>query len=176
MNIYATIYRCFNKSTNESYIGYDSDWPSRKTKHLYDHRNPNSASYNCHFYRALRKYGLENFEWEVIYQSRDKEDCLNTMESFFIEEYDSFNNGYNMTKGGEGTLGKQSWLGRKHQANTKAKISNALKGKIRSKEHSKNISESLKGKSGRKWTDEQRKHMSERMKQIRREKSTAHLR
>ena len=147
MNIYSTIYRCFNKLTNKSYIGYDSNWPGRKTKHLYDYVNPNSSNYNCHFYRALRRYGLQNFEWEIIYQSWDKKDCLNKMESFFIEEYNSFNKGYNMTKGGEGTLGKQSWLGKNHSQETKTKISLSLKGKPKkplTEETKRKISESLK--------------------------------
>lgn len=175
MNIYSTIYRCFNKLTNESYIGFDSNWPSRKTKHLYDYLNPNCINFNSHFYRALRKHGTQNFDWEIIYQSWDKKDCLNKMESFFIEEYDSFNHGYNMTKGGEGTLGKRSWLGKTHFEETKTKISKALKGKIRSEEHSQNISKALKGKPGRKWTDEQKKHMSEKQKEIKRKKLSADL-
>jgi group I intron endonuclease len=164
MSIYSSIYRCINILTGESYVGYDSNWPSRKTKHLYDFLNENSKNYNCHFYRALRKYGIENFVWEVLYQSWDKKHCLNEMEPYFIQEHQSFVNGYNMTKGGEGTFGKQSWLGKKHNKETKNKISQSLMGKIRSKEHSKKISDTLKGKPGRKWTDEQKKKQSEKNK------------
>jgi group I intron endonuclease len=164
MSIYSTIYKCTNLITNECYIGYDSNWPSRKVKHLYDVSNTNSKNYNCHFYRAIRKYGIESFYWNIIYQSKDKEHCLNEMESHFINEFDSFNNGYNMTKGGEGTLGKKSWLGRKHSIETKLKISNSAKGKIRSKEHSENISKSKLGKKIKPFTDEHKKKISESIK------------
>jgi len=164
MTIYASIYKCTNIITNESYIGYDSNWPSRKTKHLYDCANPNSKNYNCHFYRAIRKYGINNFLWEVIYQSWDKTYCLNEMETTFIKEYDTFLNGYNMTYGGEGTLGKKSWLGKKHSDETRRKISEANKGKIRSKEHSENISKSKLGKKVKPFTDEHKKKISESRK------------
>jgi group I intron endonuclease len=164
MNIYASIYKCTNTITNESYIGYDSNWPSRKTKHLYDYTNPNSKNYNCHFYRAIRKYGVNNFLWEVIYQSWDKTYCLNEMETKFIKEYNTFLNGYNMTKGGEGTLGKKSWLGRKHSDETKIKISESAKGKIRSEEHSKKISEAKKGKKIGPFSEEHKRKISESLK------------
>ena len=164
MNIYSSIYKCTNILTGESYIGYDSNWPSRRTKHLYDYLNEKSKNYKCHFYRAIRKYGIENFAWEILYQSWDKEHCLNTMESFFIEEYNSFNKGYNMTKGGEGTLGKKSWLGRRHSEETKNKMSLSAKGKIRSKEHSENISKSKKGKKIGPFSVEHKKKISEALK------------
>jgi len=164
MSIYSTIYKCTNIITNECYIGFDSNWPSRKVKHLYDVSNTNSKNYNCHFYRAIRKYGIESFCWNIIYQSKDKEHCLNEMESHFINEFDSFNNGYNMTKGGEGTLGKKSWLRRKHSIETKLKMSNSAKGKIRSKEHSENISKSNKGKKRKPFSEEHKNKISESIK------------
>ena len=176
MGIYSSIYKCTNILTGESYVGYDSNWPSRKTKHLYDFLNENSKNYDCHFYRALRKYGIENFVWEVLYQSWDKEHCLNEMEIFFIQEYNSFSNGYNMTKGGEGTLGKKSWLGRNHSTESKIKISSALKGKIRSKEHSENISKSLKGKNKSKWSNGRKEKFSKQRKGIKPHEMTEEIR
>ena len=164
MSIYSTIYKCTNLITNECYIGYDSNWPSRKVKHLYDVSNTNSKNYNCHFYRAIRKYGIDSFCWDIIYQSKDKKHCLNEMESYFINEFNSFNSGYNMTKGGEGTLGKKSWLGRKHSIETKLKMSNSAKGKIHSKEHSENISKSNKGKKRKPFSEEHKKKISESIK------------
>ena len=83
------------------------------------------------------------------------------MESHFIKQYDSFSCGYNMTYGGEGTIGKKSWLGKKHNDETKLKISQSLKGKIRSKEHSDNISKSTKGKKRKPFTEEHKRKISE---------------
>jgi len=53
----------------------------------------------------LRKYGWNNFYWDIIYQSKDGEHCKTIMESFFISVYNSYKNGYNSTLGGEGQLG-----------------------------------------------------------------------
>jgi group I intron endonuclease len=167
-----SIYRCTNTTNGKIYIGFDSNWPKRKNKHLYDYKNPNSKNYNCHFYRAIRKFGIDNFEWDIVYQSTNKEHCLSIMEPHFIKEYKSFVNGYNMTEGGEGTFGKTSWLGKTHSDETKNKISQSLKGKIRNQEHSLNISKSTKGKKRKPFTEEHKRKLSESHK---RRKLTANL-
>lgn len=95
MNIYS-IYKATNKITGKIYIGFDSKWPRRIVGHKYQHKKDN----NTKFYNAIRKYGWDNFEWEVIYNSKDGEHCLNVMESYFIKEYDTINNGYNTSFGG----------------------------------------------------------------------------
>lgn len=95
------IYKVINKVNNKVYIGmtslyYTERWNSHKNRSF----NQNTPDYNCHFHRAIRKYGLENFDWEVI------EICDNSLlcerEKYWIKFYDSFNTGYNMTLGGEG--------------------------------------------------------------------------
>jgi group I intron endonuclease len=108
MNIYS-IYKATNKINNKVYIGFDYNWPNRKRTHLYTHRSKNCP--NWYFYNALKKYGWDNFEWEVIYQSLNGKHCLNVMENHFICEYRTYIGfpdcrGYNHTLGGEGTLGK----------------------------------------------------------------------
>mgnify|MGYP003338440695 CR=1 FL=1 len=104
MNIYS-IYKVVNKINGKIYIGFDSNWPSRKKTHYYNHRTKNCPNWT--FYKSLKKYGWENFNWEVIYQSKDGDHCLNIMEPYFIKEYNSFKTGYNSTLGGEGSLGKK---------------------------------------------------------------------
>lgn len=99
MKIY-TIYKATNLINNKCYIGFDSNWPKRKIQHKRKHKH-----LNLKFYDAIKKYGWDNFSWEVLYQSLDCEHTLKYMESYFITEYNSFNNGYNMTIGGEGSLG-----------------------------------------------------------------------
>lgn len=64
-------------------------------KHDYKHRKTK-------FYNALIKHKWENFVWEVIYQSLELDHTKNVMESHFIIEHDSYRNGYNSTKGGDG--------------------------------------------------------------------------
>lgn len=80
------------------------------------------------FCRAIRKYGFENFTYEVIF-TIDNEDRkrikekLDFMERYYIRKYDSFNNGYNMTLGGDGGAGA------KHTEEFKEKISERMKKK-----------------------------------------------
>lgn len=65
-----------------------------------------SASYgSAKIDNARRKYGAQNFEYEVLYtiETEDKSLLmkeLNEKEAYFIEEFDSINSGYNILKGG----------------------------------------------------------------------------
>lgn len=103
MTIYS-IYKATNVINGKSYIGFDSKWPQRLKKHKQNYKNENRK-----FYDAIKKYGWNNFEWNILYQSYDGIHCLKEMESYFIKEYNSFHNGYNMTLGGEGTFGLVPW-------------------------------------------------------------------
>lgn len=94
----AIIYMATNNITGLSYIGYTSCELSHRIKeHQYD-----SSRADTHFYRAAKKYGWGSFEWCILYESWDLEHCLKVMESHFIENYNTFENGYNSTKGGDG--------------------------------------------------------------------------
>ena len=62
------------------------------------------------FHKALKKYGLENFEWEII-DHADSDSEIREKEVYWINHYRtciSFSdcNGYNLTLGGEGGV---SW-------------------------------------------------------------------
>jgi group I intron endonuclease len=142
MNIYS-IYKTLNKINGKIYIGFDSNWPRRKLEHK-SHSKDNCETQILH--KAIKKYGWDNFEWEVIYQSKDYEHCLNVMENYFIKEYKSFGDGYNMTKGGEGSLGNKNWLDKKHSNETKLKMSQSHKGKVKTKEHIQKIALANTGK------------------------------
>ena len=71
----------------------------RYIEHKNNHLNSNYCNYNSKFYRALRKYGFDNFEY-IILATCSKED-LNMLECIYIQKYNSKNNGYNSTYGGE---------------------------------------------------------------------------
>lgn len=141
MNIYS-IYKATNIITNKVYIGFCSDFNKRLYRHKYNALN---TKRNQYFYLSIRKYGIENFNFEEIYVSLDKYHCLQVMESYFIKEYDSANTGYNMTIGGEGCLNykhsdsvrktlshigttkigeKNSFFGKKHKTETIEKNKN----------------------------------------------------
>lgn len=96
---------------------------------------------------AFKKYGIENFTIETIDTAVNKEE-LDSKERMWIEHYNSISpNGYNLTKGGGGTLGY------KLSKETRLKISRAnkgkpshTKGKVLSEETKRKISISRKGK------------------------------
>ena len=129
-----TIYRCVNTINGKVYIGFDSNWPNRQKTHKYQTKNKNQ-----HFYRALQKYNWEDFTWESIYQSKDREHCLKVMEPHFIKEYNSFNSGYNSTLGGEGSFGY------KHTPEQRKKNSDKNSG-INHVNYGKKLAESTKQK------------------------------
>lgn len=110
MTIYS-IYVATNQINNKVYVGFDSCWPSRKNDHKSVYLREDSPQQV--FYRALKKYGWDNFVWEVVYQSTNGYHTLNVMENYFITKYNSYvhadnTNGYNMTLGGEGVLGRKA--------------------------------------------------------------------
>lgn len=101
--------------------------------------NDKVKHYNCHLYKAIRKYGIDSFEWEVMY-SNIPEDNLSQLEQDTISEYDSVVSGYNSTYGGEGSSGF------KHSEESKKKMSESSKGQVVSNETRKKLSEMRKGK------------------------------
>lgn len=117
MSIYS-IYKATNKITRKSYIGFDSNWPRRKNTHRHKYQKNNSK-----FYSSIKKHGWDNFEWSILYQSKNMKHCLNEMETHFIKEFDSYNNGYNMTLGGEAVM-----MNRLHTKDSKLKMSKSRLG------------------------------------------------
>jgi predicted GIY-YIG superfamily endonuclease len=95
MDIYS-IYKATNLINGKSYIGYTNELARRLKQHKQDSKNPKT-----YFHRAIKKHGWNNFQWDIIYQSKERNHTLNEMEKYFIEEYNTFNNGYNSTTGGE---------------------------------------------------------------------------
>lgn len=96
------------------------------------------------FYRALKKYGWDNFQWEVLCHEIP-EDQLPKMEEFLIALHDTFDSGYNSTKGGEANPmdnpeTRKKIKGRKHSEETKKKIADSGKGRKKLDETIKKIS------------------------------------
>lgn len=95
---------CFtNKINKKKYIG-QSISPSEKRRNLHksNHLNENSSEYNSVIHRAMRKYGYENFEYEILANYIDDQDLLNILEIYYIKEFDSqVPNGYNVEAGGK---------------------------------------------------------------------------
>ena len=103
------IYQIVNNKTGERYIGQTIELVRRLNKHkqqLRDnkHNNPKLQS-------AWNKYGEENFTFDYEEYELDNSNELNQLEIDAIKKYDSYNNGYNLTLGGDGgnTRGKLSF-------------------------------------------------------------------
>lgn len=100
------IYKFTNNITKKSYIGQSINLESRYNSHKRNYLNKNLSTYNSKFYRAIRKYGFENFTYEILCQSENYTvEELNYYEQLYIKQYNSFLDGYNMNYGGDATGG-----------------------------------------------------------------------
>ncbi len=110
----------------KKYIGLTSDFKNRKLKHL----NPNVwKRFKCKLYSAMKCYGSDGLIWDLILTCFDL-DSARSFEQHFIKYYNTFETGYNMTLGGEGTFGYTPWnKGLKSSPETCKKISDSKKGK-----------------------------------------------
>lgn len=90
------IYKITNIVNNKVYIGQSIDIKKRWERHRIVAFNSAYPQYNCLIYKAFRKYGLNNFVFEVLEECCEED--LNRLENFYIEQYDSCNRdkGYNM--------------------------------------------------------------------------------
>ena len=92
------IYIIKNKINDKVYIGQTTNTVQyRFNQHL---MNANFEYKTGHLYNAMRKYGKENFYVETIEEISNE--LLDEREIYWIAYYDSFQNGYNSTIGGEG--------------------------------------------------------------------------
>lgn len=89
------IYRILNTINNKTYIGKTNNINKRFKEHLWV-ANKKILSYPLH--NDLRKYGKDNFKFEVLEYCSDKQ--LNNKEKVFIEIFNTlYPNGYNLNFG-----------------------------------------------------------------------------
>lgn len=95
------IYLVVNKINNKKYVGQTTRTIQKRWEdHIYDALNNHDDFY---FHRAIRKYGIENFNITELVSCSD--DQLDEQEIYYIERYKTFyiyNQGYNLTRGGSG--------------------------------------------------------------------------
>ena len=143
-----TVYKHTTPS-NKVYIGITS----QKETHRWG--RDGHGYYNQAFGNAVRKYGWDNIQHEIVCTGLSKEEAVTT-EKKLIAEYhsDDRNFGYNCTSGG---------FLCEFNEETKEKISKALTGRKLSEEHRANIA---KCRTGWEFSEETRKRMSENRKGI----------
>lgn len=128
------IYKIRNTVNGKVYIGQSKNiyWRWMSHKCSLNHRRFE----NPHLQYAWDKYGQDAFEFSII--ELCEEDMLDSREIYWIQEYNATVDGYNVKEGGNRHSG---W---KMTDDQRMNISNALKGRVRTPEHCKNISEGRK--------------------------------
>lgn len=110
------IYLITNKINGKHYVGQAKDLKKRLSAHY--HIFLNGGTERMILYKAISKYGIENFSVTIletleIYNQR----LIDLMEVYYIKLYNSYGE-YNQTKGGDGGV-----LGYKMTEEQKRKIS-----------------------------------------------------
>lgn len=97
--MYGIIYRATNKINGKVYIGQTVRSLAERIYYHYYRADNELEITKTHFINAIRKYGKDNFEWEEI-DSAENQAELNEKEQYWIEFYNSVENGYNIQAGG----------------------------------------------------------------------------
>lgn len=95
---------CFtNQINNKQYIGQSiCQKNERYNNHKSSYKNKNSNEYNSPLHRAFRKYGFENFTYEILANDISDVNILNQLEIYYINHYKTLiPNGYNIENGGK---------------------------------------------------------------------------
>ena len=89
------IYKITNKLNNKSYIGQTGNTIKDRMKKHYSNAKVAKTGIDC----AIGKYGRENFIVEEICSCDNSQ--LNELERYYIQYYNTYNDGYNQTIGGQ---------------------------------------------------------------------------
>ena len=117
------IYKITNKINGKSYIGKTvGDVDKRFQRHC------RSSSRCPKIKNAIQKYGKDNFTVHVI-DIADSQNDLNKKEIYWIEYYNTYVNGYNLSQGGDGGPISQESIEkiRKYRTGTKASLTTKQK-------------------------------------------------
>jgi group I intron endonuclease len=119
----------YKSPSGKYYIGQTIQEEVRKRQHRLS-----TATKMCKFGSAIKKYGFDNLEYNVIVRIQaEKEnekallDWLDKLEDYYINKYDSLNNGYNTIKGGRGVWNRNTEG--EYSLTYREKLSKAKKGK-----------------------------------------------
>lgn len=144
------IYMWKNKVNEKLYIGQAKDFRKRTREHKYGTFNENQKyNYNVPLHRAIRKYGIENFEVCILEKDLVDFNEMNEKEIYYIEKFDTLANkkGYNVASGG-GNANVFAGKTEEEMQEIGKKISEAQSGKQFSEKHKQNLSKNHADVSG----------------------------
>ena len=99
--MFGYIYKITNKVNGKAYVGKTTDTVQVRWKeHLKDFKRKRCA--NRPLYRAIRKYGIDAFNVETL--EKVKLENLSERETYWIEHFHTYTDGYNATSGGDGKV------------------------------------------------------------------------
>lgn len=95
------IYKFENLVNGKKYIGQSVNIERRYKDHIVRAKNNfiNNTEYDSSLHKAMRKYGINNFSFEILEECEKIE--LNEKERYWIAHYNSYHKGYNETSGGD---------------------------------------------------------------------------
>lgn len=103
MKVYS-VYIVTLRENGKPYVGWTDDVAKRWRRHLRNAANGSKWYFHC----ALRKYGEDAFDWEIV-QSFASEEEAKQAEIFWIAELNTNHcrdgHGFNSTDGGDGVVG-----------------------------------------------------------------------
>ena len=114
---YGIIYKIQNIITHEIYIGQTThprgfngryDFKGSGIERVYKKLLGNEArgeSHNQHLRRSINKFGFDAFEVIEVFDVAETLEELNEKESYYINLFDSYKNGYNQSFGGDSISG-----------------------------------------------------------------------
>jgi group I intron endonuclease len=152
------LYRITNTVNDKIYIGQTVQPEKRWNQHKTSAASDNPIMVISH---AIKKYGNQAFEFEVIAGCKTWDDA-NETETLLVAQYDSLvPNGYNVSLGGFNAPKSEQWL--QAMRDWHASLSPEERSKISQKQsisYTKYIEENGHPALGTKRTDEQRANMS----------------
>ena len=129
------VYLITNTVNSKCYIGQAINLRNRLKSHISNYTN---KRYDNPLYRAFNKYGLDKFTYQLldVLEENDYKEArkqLDILEIKYIETYNSYNKGYNQTKGGDGGILGYKFTEKqieKQKENTIKRINESLQYKI----------------------------------------------